>query len=37
MALYLRESLTFDSAKMEILSEDSPSGGKTLTLKGVCI
>jgi hypothetical protein len=37
MALYLRENLTFDAAKMEVLNEDSPSGGKTLVLKGVCI
>ena len=35
---YLKESLTFDAARMEILNEDSPDGkGKNLYLKGVCI
>jgi hypothetical protein len=38
MALYLRENLTFDHAKMEILSEDSTSGeGKNLYMKGIFI
>ena len=38
MALYLRENLTFDAARMEILVEDSRDGkGKDLFLKGVCI
>jgi hypothetical protein len=38
MALYLKENLTFDHAKMEILSEDSTSGeGKNLYMKGIFI
>lgn len=38
MALYLRENLTFDHAKMEILSEDSTNGqGKNLYMKGIFI
>ena len=38
MALYLRENLTFDHAKMEILSEDSTDGqGKNLKMKGIFI
>jgi hypothetical protein len=35
---YLKENLTFDAARMEILTEDSNDGkGKNLYLKGVCI
>jgi hypothetical protein len=39
MALYLKESLTFDAAQMELLTEDSNDGkgGKNLYLKGICI
>lgn len=38
MALYLRENLTFDAARLEILTEDSTDGkGKNLYMKGICI
>ena len=38
MASYLKENLTFDAAKMEILSEDSKDGkSKNLYMKGICI
>ena len=38
MALYLKENLTFDAAKMEILAEDSKDGkSKNLYMKGICI
>jgi len=38
MALYLRENLTFDAARLEVLSEDSTDGqGKNLYMKGICI
>lgn len=39
MALYLRENLTFDAARLEVLTEDSNDGkgGKNLYLKGICI
>ena len=38
MALYLKESLTFDAARMELLTEDHADGkGKNLYLKGICI
>lgn len=39
MALYLKENLTFDAARMELLVEDSTDGkgGKNLYLKGICI
>jgi hypothetical protein len=38
MALYLRENLSFDHAKMEVLSEDSAIGeGKKLYMKGIFI
>jgi hypothetical protein len=37
MALYLRENLTFDHAKMQVLAEDSPNGGKTMKMQGVFI
>ena len=38
MALYLKENLSFDHAKMEILTEDSTNGqGKNLYMKGICI
>ena len=39
MALYLRENLTFDAARLEILTEDSADGkgGKNLYMKGICI
>jgi hypothetical protein len=38
MASYLREQLTFDAARMELLTEDSTDGkGKNLYLKGICI
>jgi len=38
MALYLKESLNFDRAKMQILSEDSADGkGKDLYMKGIFI
>lgn len=39
MALYLKENLTFDAARLEILTEDTNDGkgGKNLYLKGICI
>jgi hypothetical protein len=37
MALYLKENLTFDHAKMQVLAEDSPNGGKTMKMQGVFI
>ncbi len=38
MALYLKENLTFDAAKLELLTEDASDGkGKDLYLKGICI
>jgi len=38
MALYLKENLTFDHAKMEVLFEDDKSGtGKNLYMKGIFI
>lgn len=39
MALYLKENLTFDAARMEILTEDQHDGkgGKNLYMKGICI
>jgi hypothetical protein len=38
MALYLKENLTFDAARLEILSEDSTDGkGRNLYMKGICI
>ena len=39
MALYLKENLTFDAARMEILTEDRTDGkgGKNLYMKGICI
>jgi len=38
MALYLKENLTFDAARLEVLSEDSMDGkGKNLYMKGICI
>jgi hypothetical protein len=38
MALYLRENLTFDAARMELLTEEATDGkGKNLYMKGVFI
>ena len=38
MAFYLKENLTFDAARMEVLTEDSHDGqGKTLYMKGIFI
>jgi hypothetical protein len=38
MALYLKENLTFDHAKMEVLTEDDTLGeGKKLYMKGIFI
>jgi len=38
MALYLRENLTFDNAKIKVLSEDSSDGqGKNLYMEGIFI
>lgn len=38
MALYLKESLSFDAAKMEVLTEDQGDGkSKDLYMKGICI
>lgn len=38
MASYLKESLTFDAARMELLTESSADGtSKNLYLKGICI
>ena len=38
MAFYLKENLTFDHAKMEVLMEDNREGtGKNLFMKGIFI
>ena len=38
MAFYLKENLTFDAARMEVLTEDSQDGkGKNLYMKGIFI
>jgi hypothetical protein len=38
MASYLKENLTFDAARIEVLSEDSKDGkSKDLYMKGICI
>ncbi len=38
MALYLKENLTYDAARMEILTEDSTDGkGKSCYMKGIFI
>jgi len=37
MSRYLKEDLTFDHARMEIVNEDDSKGGKTLKLKGIFI
>ena len=37
MSLYLRENLTFDHARMEIINEDDSKGGKSLKMKGIFI
>lgn len=38
MSSYLRENLTFDHARMEIINEDdSKTGGKSLKMKGIFI
>ena len=37
MASYLKEDLTFDHARMEILNEDDTKGGKSLKMKGIFI
>ena len=38
MSRYLKEALTFNQARVEILSEDAPDGsGKNLYMKGICI
>lgn len=37
MAQYLKENLTFDHARMEVLTEDAKDGGKNLYMKGVFI
>jgi hypothetical protein len=38
MALYLRENLTFDNARIKVLSEDSSDGqGKNLYMEGIFI
>jgi len=38
MSSYLRENLTFDHARMEIINEDdSKNGGKSLKMKGIFI
>jgi hypothetical protein len=37
MASYLRENLTFDHARMEIINEDDTKGGKSLKMKGIFI
>ena len=37
MSTYLRENLTFDAAKIQILSEDAEDGkGKNLFMSGIC-
>jgi hypothetical protein len=37
MSRYLKEDLTFDHARMEVLTEDDAKGGKSLKLKGIVI
>lgn len=37
MSRYLKEDLTFDSGRWEILTEDDSKGGKTLKMKGIFI
>jgi len=37
MASYLRENLSFDNARVEILNEDDGKGGKSLKMKGIFI
>lgn len=39
MALYLKENLTFDAARMEVVMEDHADGkgSKSLYMKGICI
>jgi len=38
MALYLKENLTFDAARMEVLTEETKDGkSKDLYMKGICI
>jgi hypothetical protein len=38
MSLYLKEHLTFDNARMEVLTEDDASGkGKNLYMKGIFV
>ena len=37
MSKYLRENLTFDHARMEIINEDDSKGGKSLKMKGIFI
>ena len=37
MSRYLKEDLTFDHARMEVLTEDDTKGGKSLKLKGIFI
>jgi len=37
MSRYLKEDLTFDSGRWEILTEDDAKGGKSLKMKGIFI
>lgn len=37
MSLYLKEDLTFESARLEIINEADSSGGKSLKMKGIFI
>ena len=37
MSLILRENLTYDHARMEVLNEDDSKGGKSLKMKGIFI
>lgn len=37
MSRYLKEDLTFDSGRWELLTEDDSKGGKTLKMKGIFI
>lgn len=39
MSKYLRETLTYNQARVELITEDATdgSGGKTLYMKGICI
>ena len=38
MSRYLRENLTFNQARIQVMEEQDPaSGGKNLYLKGICI